>query len=223
MGEQQKVKDLTNQKLGKLTVIERNGSNKYGRALWLCNCDCGTKNITILGKYLLNGDTQSCGCIKKEDGNRKGKSKTRLYGIWRHILKRCYNENHVHYDKYGGKGVVVCDEWRDEPNGFFNFEKWAIDNGYQHHVKIYGEKDTTIDRIDVDGNYEPLNCRWADSETQANNKNTNRYVTINGVTKTLSQWSRESGIKFTTLHRRVSHNWDENDLLKPVRGHKRQK
>lgn len=216
MEEKNQAKNLMNQKFGKLTVKKRNGSNKQGRALWLCNCECGNKDIEVVGKYLLNGDTKSCGCIKKSEGKQQGKSNTRLYKIWYQMKERCYNKTHMHYDKYGGRGNTICEEWLDEKNGFFNFEKWAIEIGYYNHVNTYGEVNTTLDRNNVNGNYEPSNYTWETVEIQSNNKTNNRFITIDGITKTLSQWSRETGINFTTLHRRLDNNWSKDELFKPV-------
>lgn len=164
-----KVKDLSGQRFGRLTVIKRAGSNNDGRARWLCVCDCGNIDIK-LGKLLLNGHCRSCGCGEYE--NRVSNctshrlSNTRLYVIWRGMKQRCYYLKHKDYHNYGGRGVTVCDEWK---NDFKTFYEWAISQGYND--------DLTLDRIDVNGNYEPTNCRWATwSEQRLNQRPRKRVI-----------------------------------------------
>lgn len=163
-----KVNDLTCQTFGRLKVLERAGSNKDGRALWLCKCDCG--KITVkTGKLLLNGHCKSCGCGEYE--NRVNNitshrlSNTRLYTIWQGMKQRCYYPKHKDYHNYGGRGIKICKAWL---NDFVNFYKWAVDNGYR--------EDLTIDRIDVDGDYTPDNCRWATWREQRLNQRPRKRV-----------------------------------------------
>ena len=117
-------------------------------------------------------------------------SKEPWYNTWGSMMTRCYNKNAANYYLYGGRGIKVCDEWKDPEK----FEKWAIENGFK--------KGLSIDRIDVDGDYEPSNCRWATRKEQANNRRDTIYVTIDGITKTLSWWAEFSGINRTTIGRR---------------------
>lgn len=122
---------------------------------------------------------------------KHGKRHTRIYNIWRAMRQRCSNPNCINYMRYGGKGVMVCNEWND----FETFYEWSMQNGYSD--------DLTIDRIDNDKGYEPSNCRWVTIIQQANNKRANRRITMNGVTHTLAEWPRITGIKSATISRRL--------------------
>ena len=124
------------------------------------------------------------------------KSNERVYRIWKSMKKRCENPNYKWYANYGGRGIRVCDEWQK----FEPFYEWATSNGYAENL--------TIDRIDVNGNYEPNNCRWVDMTTQSNNKRTNRNITFNNETHTMKEWSEILGIKYSTLESRLNkHKW----------------
>lgn len=127
---------------------------------------------------------------------------TRLYEIWRAMKKRCYLKTHVQYDNYGGRGIVVCDEWKDNSKNFFN---WAMENGYRD--------DLTIDRIDVNSNYEPSNCRWVDWKTQNRNTRKNHFITYNGETHCLTEWGEIVGIDPRTLHERIKRGWSIEQVL----------
>lgn len=162
-------KNLIGQRYGKLTVAERAGVNKHNQSMWICVCDCGTITKPILISDLRSKGRQSCGCTHKQKGHiTHGMKRTRLYNIWSSMKTRCNNPNSRKYKDYGGRGITICDEWmRFEP-----FHDWAIASGYDPNAK-FGE--CTLDRIDVNGNYEPSNCRWADMKTQQNNKRNNHH------------------------------------------------
>lgn len=192
--------DLTGQKFGRLTVIERDKSKNNCAVFWLCRCDCG--NITsVNGGNLRGGHTHSCGCIRKEteakyflSHNQLKRENPRLYSIWKSMRHRCYNEKNQGYHNYGGRGIKICDEWIAE-DGFGSFVEWALKSGYK--------SDLTIDRIDVDNDYSPENCRWITKKENSNNKRNNRYIKYNNETKTLAQWAEMYGLRQCELKRRL--------------------
>ncbi len=194
MGELKKRLDIKGRTFGKLTVVDFAYTNKHKKSMWLCKCECG-KEVVVLGAHLLDGHTQSCGCFKKEASALRlrthGKKKTRIYNTWLQMKARCTNPKARDFENYGGRGITICAEWR---NDFQTFYDWAMANGYADNL--------TIDRINVNGNYEPDNCRWVSIQEQQNNKRTNRRITYNGETHTLKDWAEITGINYSTLHSR---------------------
>ena len=193
-----KFKDLTGQRFGKLTVIERAEDYITPRnereVQWRCKCLCGRECI-VRGHSLRNGHTTSCGCAVSDAATKHGMHGTRLYNIYMGMNKRCYNKNDTSYSDYGGRGIYVCDEWRGE-NGFINFMNWALANGYTDEL--------SIDRKNNNGPYSPENCRWTTMTVQANNKRDSVYLTASGETYTLAQWEAASGTNQDTIRSRLN-------------------
>lgn len=211
-----RANDLTGKRFDRLTAICRSG-HSGNKILWLCKCDCG-KTIRAISSNLTRGHTLSCGCYKKEKTSKaKGKhfeSDTRLYCIWLGMKERCFYRNSETYKDYGERGISVCNEWLGE-NGFENFSKWAKENGFDESKN---GKDCSIDRIDVNGNYEPSNCRWVTIKEQANNKTNNFNITYKGETKTLAQWAEDLDLPYKTLYARIHcRHWDvEEAFERPI-------
>ena len=201
-----KLIDLTGKKFGRLYVVKRIGSTKYHQPLWLCKCDCGNETI-LCGQAIRSGHTISCGCYNKEEVSKLHKKHgdfgTRLYTIWSHMIQRCYNPNDAKFKNYGARGIIVCEKWK---NDYREFKEWAINNGYSN--------DLTIDRINVNGNYEPSNCRWVDNYVQENNRTNNRLFTIDGITHTVSEWARIYNKKPSLVIQRINiYGYSINDAL----------
>lgn len=187
------------QKFGKLTVVELTEKRLYinpqGKKLfkkyYKCKCDCGNEVIIYQGK-LTSGQTKSCGCLTLKHGLWK----SRIYNIWRGMLKRCYLKSSKDYKNYGGIGITVCDEWKNDFKAFYN---WAVNNKYKD--------DLSIDRIDVKSGYEPDNCRWVKAKTQANNRSNNKLLTYNGETHNITEWAEKLNINRHLIYQRLQANW----------------
>lgn len=189
------INDLTGLRFGRLTVIRKTDQRgPDGGIIYECLCDCG-KNCFVWGNKLTrksHSAKRSCGCLHDETHPKHGGSKTTLFHKWTGMQDRCYNRKSKQYPDYGGRGISVCEEWRDS---FAVFRDWAIANGYQEGL--------SIDRINVNGNYCPENCRWITMSEQQKNKRNVKQITWNGETHTLPEWSIILGIKYQTLWKRI--------------------
>lgn len=159
--------EMLGKRFGRLVVISEFPQRKNNQILWVCKCDCGNTTNPIYGAHLRNGETKSCGCIPTGGAYRivHGHRHERIYSVWRGIKIRCLNTNSKHYKDYGGRGITVCEEWKDSFQTFYD---------YVSKLAHFGEKGYSIDRINNDGNYEPGNVRWATAKEQANNKRRNK-------------------------------------------------
>lgn len=199
--------DITGLTFGKLHVLKQIEGTKR----WLCECKCKNK-CQVYQSHLIKGEIICCGCstiTNNKNSCKHGLSKTRLYGIWKGMVRRCYNEKCDHYCDYGGRGIKICDEWVED-EGLIRFFVWALTNDYADNL--------SIDRINVNGNYEPGNCRWATYKEQANNTRVQKYgkrnknnkikrntmlIEINGEEKTVLEWSKITGTPERTIRGRI--------------------
>ena len=199
-----KRRELSGMQFGRITVLNV-AYIKKGHKYYNCVCECGNAKV-ISGSHLASGASKSCGCMvgirNIERFTTHGQSKSRLYRIWRGIKNRCLNPNDTNYPYYGGRGITISDEWL---NNFEAFQAWSQNNGYDESL--------TIDRIDVNGNYEPNNCRWVNRKVQARNKRDNHLVTINGITKYITDWVEESPVSLTTIYQRIRDGWTVEDAI----------
>ena len=183
--------NLVNKKFGRLLVIQRSNNDKYNGATWLCLCDCN-KTIIVSTHNLKNGNTQSCGCLFKENlikRNTTHKSTgTPLWIVWNGIKNRCLDSKSSRYYRYGERGITLCDEWLD----FINFKQWAIENGYK--------KGLTIERINNNDNYHPLNCKWiTHAEQMINTSKSKRWIIEGKEYLSCSQAAKEIGKSYSVI------------------------
>lgn len=199
-------------RFGKLTVLSGAGVRNQ-KSLVLCRCDCGREKI-VYYKDLRSGNTRSCGCVQREKlgalNRTHGKTSTPEYAIWCAIIARCFNPNYKRFSGYGGRGITLCDRWRN------SFEAFLSDMGTRPSPQH------SIDRFpDNDGNYEPGNCRWATRREQSRNTRRTRMLTFRGQTKCLSDWAAELGVSYLMILKRLKRGWTiEMALSVPPNGRK---
>lgn len=198
-------KDLSGTRYGRWTVLYegtpviREGNRRIRK--WVCRCDCGTER-EVFEKSLKSGASESCGCYHSELMHEVGKvntthgmTNTRLYRIYKHMRRRCSDPKDIRYERYGGRGIRVCDEW----STFEPFAEWALSNGYDDSL--------SIDRIDTNGDYTPDNCKWSTNSEQAVNRSTTCLIEYNGKTQSISQWADEIGMPYKKLWKRIHSGW----------------
>jgi hypothetical protein len=209
--------DLTDKQYGKLKVLYRTEDKIYksGRKFvqWMCECSCENKTkLGVIADSLRSGKTTSCGCSVREKSKETmikmntihNKAKTRLYRIYMGMKTRCYNPNHVHYNKYGGKGIFICNEWLEN---FMDFYNWAMENGYDDSL--------SIDRRDNDEGYYPNNCQWSTEKEQQNNIKRNLYITIDNINKSVYEWAEEYKLDPKLISKRYYNGKHGDDLITP--------
>lgn len=201
--------DISGKKFARVTAISRS-ANRIGISHWKCVCDCGNEFI-VSGKSLKSGNTKSCGCLKKEKLIENGKLKkhglsgSETYHTWRAMKARCYNKKTESFKNYGGRGITVCDEWRN------SFQCFYDDMGRV-------PKGKSIDRIDNNGNYNPSNCKYSTCKEQLNNTRANKIIAFNGESKNVTQWAECLGVSRMLIFNRLYAGWSiEKALTEPIR------
>lgn len=201
--------DLTGTRFHRWSVIGRATNTKQGQAQWFCRCDCGTERI-LKSIVIRRGISKSCGCLKREGLiNRSTKHGHATNGIsqtyhsWAGMIARCTDTNHSSFNRYGGRGITVCERW-------LQFDAFLADMGER-------PKGTTLDRINGEHGYEPSNCRWATAKDQARNKRNNYRITISGVTRCIAEWAEMRGLHKDLIWERRQRGWSDVDaVMTPV-------
>lgn len=209
-------KDYTGIKRGRLTFVKMDHIHytPAGKKIpyWICECECGTEKV-LSSKDVSSGHTKSCGCLQKERASKAnkthGETGTQLYRAWENMKKRCTNPKSERFKTYGARGIKVCDDWLE----YTNFSKWAKANGYKEGL--------TIDRIDVDKNYEPQNCQWIPMEEQATNRTTTILIEIGGETYLVSELAEKYNLTADTIYKRLENGDEGQDLIRPWKTRRR--
>lgn len=195
---------LEGKRFHKLLVLEK-VNNQNSKTAWKCLCDCGNITFVITSNLTCNR-IKSCGCLKNEKLIERNTSHnqrhTNLYEVWKSMKQRCFNPNNKSYKNYGGRGITICDEWK---NSFTSFYNWSMENGYKQGL--------TIDRINNNFNYCPENCRWSDRFVQANNSRWNKHIIINGKDDTLANWLRFYNLSYDKYYKRIKQGFSEQEAL----------
>lgn len=208
--------DYTGMKFGRWTVlgIAPNHITKggYQVSMWDCVCECGTRR-SVRGNDLRLGKSVSCGCILADNpaSLKHGAAGSHLYMVYHGIRARCYNPNSNDYKHYGGRGIKICKEWEE----YETFESWALKSGYRTGL--------TIERIDVNGDYCPNNCKWITQREQTRNKRTTIYLTAFGKTKSLLDWAEEYGKSPGVLRTRIKRGWPVEEAISLPLGRRKKK
>lgn len=209
--------NLMGMRFGKLTVLRSVGRDKNRNIIWECICDCGNKTI-VTATHLRNNKTKSCGCYRHDNfviiNTIHGLKNHPLYTVWKGIKQRCYNKNNNAYNHYGGRGIIMCDEWKNDFKAFYD---WSIEYGYKNGL--------SVDRINNNGIYEPNNCRFVTMKEQQRNRRNNHLITYKNNTKTLSEWCEILNLKYHLIRERIYVlNWNADkafETKKIMRGVRR--
>lgn len=200
--------DITGQTFGRLTAKCHAGKTPTGQALWIFDCACGGEK-TAQASEVRRGKTRSCGCLSMEQKRAAGKSRQHAFSksenrreksTWDAMISRCYKPSDVGYANYGGRGITVCQLWRE------SFESFVTDMGKK-------PPGMTLDRINNDVGYSKENCKWATMKEQGNNRRTNRRITVDGETRTVSQWADYLGINCHVIHTRIYKGMSDHDAV----------
>lgn len=198
-----RFRDISGVRFGTLVAESRISQSKNGTWKWSVACDCGQKEVVFITQ-LTSGMKVCCGTCRNEITRKQrtthGMTKTREYQSWKAMKARCYNPEASHYDQYGGRGIKVCDQWKE------SFEQFLKDMG----LRPVG---TSLERIDCDGDYKPDNCKWATAKEQASNRRNNATIDFNGEVLTVAEWSRRAGISTSTLLWRMRQGWSPEKIL----------
>lgn len=202
-----KPKDFTGMRFGKLTAIRDVGEKNKSR-VWLFSCDCGGSVKRVGSRVASYPGVSSCGCalsgIRSDNGRRNkthGWSQHKLYGVWRHMMRRCYDPKCKDYPIYGGREIKVCDEW----HSLDVFCNWGVSSGHADGL--------TIERMNVNGGYSPSNCTWVPNEDQARNTRKLRMITHDGKTHFASEWARILGVPYSTIRSRIRYGWTDDRII----------
>jgi hypothetical protein len=201
-----KLIDISGKTFERLTVVGLSHLDKNKSSYWLCKCVCG-KDKVINKSSLIQGKSKSCGCLNQthgEGGFIQGsnlRNPTKEYSLWISIKGRCFNPKMKFFHRYGGRGITMCDRWKN------SYEDFLEDVGRAPSSKH------SLDRINVDGNYEPSNCKWATQKEQMNNTCRNRFIEWNGKKQTVIQWCEELNLNENKIRSRIKRNWDVSKIF----------
>lgn len=201
-----KAPDLTGQRFGLLTVIRKSGSKPYGGYSYLCRCDCGTEREISSGSLSRKNGSRSCGCLGRakliKRSTSHGLHKHPVYKCWNSMIERCLNPRHTYYARYGGRGIKVCERWR-------NFE------GFRDDMLSTWFEGATVERKDVNGDYEPSNCTWATRADQNRNRSNTVWLTHNGETKRIMEWAVALNLSHHIIRNRLAAGLPVDEILAP--------
>lgn len=193
-------RDLAGMIFGRLYVVGKSDQRQHRRVVWECICECGATAYVPTGS-LTSGNTASCGCRQRKGKPKHSMHGTPEYNSWCQMRYRCYRQSRPDFRHYGGRGIVVCDRWRESFQAFFD------DMGRRPSPRH------SLDRIDCDGDYCPSNCRWSTQREQTRNQRRTHWITYGGQTKCMADWAEERGMSYTKLRRRLNLGWSAERAL----------